>query len=235
MENNLSIVGDIFNNSANGKTILTFSQIVSSIKNQTPIVSRDCTLWLEQGMSEEQVNSLKNLVAEKPIKIHSYFDQWVRCSGKFTHKSKPFNTLIADPIVVEEAHEFESCLLIDERCAELSDHVTGKHIQFMVLVEAARQMGNAVTEKFFSNENMIFLANDLDIKFNGFVYPFDVKIIYRVLESKIKMAGNGRMKVIIELSQMNEIKTSVTINFTILERSFVTSIENSALEKIGAR
>lgn len=48
---------------------------------------------------------------------------------------------------------FESHLMLNDRCAEMSDHVTGQHLQGMILIEAARQMTLAVTEMYFIDSN----------------------------------------------------------------------------------
>lgn len=225
------VVSDVFRNSADNQKVLTFCDVFSKIAMNA---LDNCELLLEQGISEEQTDCLRNLVKNesKSIIITSYFDQYVRCSGKLTHKHKTFNTLISEPVASVDANEFEAVLLIDARCAELSDHVTGKHLQLMLLIEAARQMVNAVTEKFFSDTSMTsmsYLTNHLEIQCNAFVYPFFTKIIYRVLNSKIKMDGNGKMKIIVDFIQDNTVKSSVIFSFMILENKFVTSIEENAI------
>src|SRR5690606_2305831 len=103
----------------------------------------------------------------------------------------------------------------------------------MVLVEASRQMVNAVTEKYFSNSEMIYLANEIKNKFSSFVYPFYTKLIYRVVSSNMKAAGNGKMKVIIEFVQAEELKGEILFEFTILQRSFVTYMENKAIASMA--
>lgn len=232
-----SVVSDVFKNSADNQKVLVISDVFSRIKDN---LLDNCELILEQGISEDQANSLKNLVnnTSRNILVNSYFDQYVRCSGKLTHKHKAFNTLISEPLASINTDKFESVLLIDERCAELNDHVTGKHIQLMVLIEAARQMVNAVTEKFFSGISiapMSYLANHLEVQCNEFIYPFFTKMIYRVLESKIKMDGNGKMKIIVEFFQENTVKSSVIFSFTILESQFVSTIEKNAIAHRGEK
>lgn len=222
----IKVVGNKFKNIANGESIVIYNDFIDKLANNS--IQDD--VMFEQGVNEREV-----IVAEEMadnINLNSYFDKTVRCPKNLTHKSKEYNTLISEPVKAASGYEFNSYLLIDDDCAELSDHVTGKHIQFMVLVEAARQMVNAVTEKYLSNSKMIFLASDLNLKFFKFVYPFETKMSYRVLESKMKAVGNGKMSVLIDFIQASEVRCSIKFDFTILERSFVSKIEDSGLKEL---
>lgn len=223
----IRVISDKFKNLADNNAILTFTQIQESNKT----IDSPKMISLEQGLSEEQTKILKSTLKtnENIIGVKSYFDQYKRCDSAYTHKAVEYNTLISDPVQESDSH-YLSLLMVDERCAELSDHVTGKHLQFMVLIEAARQMVNAVTEKYYSNSSKIFLANDLDIQFKEFVYPFETKIKYEVEMSKVLDGGNGKMKAKIDFVQNDKIKCSVFFTFTILCRNFVDTIEQSAIK-----
>ena len=175
---------------------------------------------LGQGISEDQ-----SAIFEEKL---SYFDEHERCPGHLTHKVKYQNTLISDPKKIDEDY-YRSLLMIDEDCAELSDHVTGKHIQFMVLIEAARQMVNAVTEKYYSDRSKIFLAKNIGVQFSNFVYPFKTEMNYKVLDKKIKIGGNREMSVEIEFVQWGKSVSKFNMTFTILSRDFVTELENKSI------
>ena len=233
MNETIYVVGDKFKNVANGKNTIIFTDIIDLIL--TDEIACD-VLSIEQGISEWQVGYIKSLLSysseQAHIKVVSYFDKNKRCSEALTHKHYRKNILISDPLETEQEEAYESLLMVDENCAELSDHVTGKHLQFMVLVEAARQMVNAITEKFYANTSMIYLANDLDVKFSSFVYPFATQMRYRVISKKMKAAGNGKMTAVIEFIQNGEVKSAIEFAFTILERNFVTQLEDSALKQV---
>lgn len=64
-----------------------------------------------------------------------------------THKNKAENVLISEVSQIDVA-SYQCHLLIDDGCAEMADHVTGQHVQGMVLLEACRQMVNSVSERF---------------------------------------------------------------------------------------
>jgi hypothetical protein len=194
-------------------------------------------LFLEQGISEQQYIDIKEYIKKTPtykyIEIISYFDEYSRCSNKLTHKFKSCNTLISEPIQKSD-EVFTSLLMIDECCAELSDHITGNHIQFMVLIESARQMVNAVTEKYYSSNAKIYLANKIDTEFVNFVYPFQTKLIYKINEKKMKIDGNGKMSIEIKFMQGSSVACIFNMQFTIMDRKFITSIENTSIKSLSS-
>lgn len=225
----LYVVADVFKNIADNSKIFAFNDILHKLEKDE---LENATLSFEQGISEAKVDEFKkNLKNKNTIQVESYFDDAKRCSGQLTHKVKAHNTLISEPTKLD-GEKYNCLLMIDENCAELSDHVTGKHIQFMVLVEAARQMVNAVTEKFYSDNTMIFLANNLCVKFEKFVYPFRTEMIYEVISKKMKMDGNGKMTIDVSFVQQDQIAAILTMDFTIIDRKFVTKIEENSLKSI---
>ncbi len=226
----IHVVSDVFKNLADYENIFTYSSAVDLINAAT---LTNTQLVIGQGIYEEQALNLQNSIDNLPAKsvtVMSHFDNYYRCDSTFTHKAKEFNTIISTPRKMQE-NQYESQLMIHEDCAELSDHVTGKHVQFMVLIEAARQMVNAVTEIYYSDKTKIYLANKLNITFAEFVYPFETKLVYAVKDSKIKVGGDGRMEVEIDFVQSGKTKCSVNFTFTILNRAFVENIETGSLKK----
>ncbi len=226
----IHIVANSFKGTADKENILTYDSVLNLVKRKK---LDNVTLYIEQGINEESIMLLRQYLkkyGKNEVDVKTYFDGEVRCNKELTHKHKQKNISISEPKRVGE-ELYESLLMLDEHCAELSDHVTGKHLQFMLLVEAARQMVNAVTEKYYSNSAMVYLANDLNIKFNSFTYPLKTVLRYKVVEKKVKSEGNGRVTASIEFVQGSNVTCSLEFKFTILNRSFVTGIENSGLSK----
>ena len=186
---NYIIVGNRFSAISNQTQILTYTELLESIHHGT---IKNGRLNIEQGISEEQVSWLKRLIQKyhlnNAISITSYFDEFERCPHLFNHKARHFNTLISTPREIDRLH-FYSVLMIDDRCAEMSDHVTGSHIQMMLLVEAARQMVLATTEKFFIESTfrgkLSFIANSVESTFTQFVFPFFTEVHCHVMKQRI--------------------------------------------------
>ncbi|HDR9157341.1 TPA: hypothetical protein QDB05_003864 [Burkholderia vietnamiensis] len=227
-EKMLYVVGNRFGELANGDTIVSIDDAIERCRSGRIDASR---LSLQQGVSEQQHEALLDVLnGRHDIRLASYFDEYRRCSGELTHKAKKENTLISDPQSMADGHSYTSILMIDDACAELSDHVTGKHVQFMVLIEAARQMGNAVTQKFHSTGTKIYLAEEIRVNFATFVYPFETRIECRVTRRDLRATGDGKMALEIGFVQQGKTACQLSLAFTVLDRKFVTALEANALK-----
>lgn len=227
-EKTLYVVGNRFAEIADGDAIVSFDDALERCRSGRIDASR---ISLQQGVSERQNQMLQAALAgNEHVRLVSYFDEYRRCNGELTHKAKPENTLISDPQTVADDNSYAGILMIDDACAELSDHVTGKHVQFMVLIEAARQMGNAVTQKFHSTTEKIYLAEEIRVGFATFVYPFEARIDCRVTRRDLRATGDGKMALEIGFVQLGKIACQLSLAFTVLDRKFVTSLETNALK-----
>jgi hypothetical protein len=70
--------------------------------------------------------------------------------------------------------------MIDENCERMNDHMSGQHMQGMVIMEAARQAMIAVTEMYLLPEKGIdysFISDSLTVSYSNYAFP--VKAIIR--------------------------------------------------------
>lgn len=224
------IVGNIFKNLSDQKLILTVEELIAKLTNNTIHYG---FLNLQQGISENEVYQIKDILKKKNLltafTVSSYFDEATRCQNELTHKSQSFNTLISEPFTTTE-QSYSSLLMIDSRCAEMSDHVTGKHIPMMVLTEAARQMVMAVTEKFFIPEklrgHLSFVANRTELKFTQFVFPFRTEIHCNILKQKV-LAGNNLLNTInVYFLQNQKFVSEIKFDSTVFSKQFLIDKEN---------
>jgi len=224
----IHIVGDAFHNITDSKAIFTTTQFIS---NHSKIKPTD--IYIGQGVSLTKYENIKNIIInnndQHPL-IHSTFDDYVKCDKELTHKHKIENILISTPTTINK-DKYKSVLMIDDDCIELSDHVTGQHLQFMLLIEAARQMANAVTQKFYSSSFHIYLLNKLEANFEGFIYPFHTVLECTLLNKDLKIDGNGRMSMTINFIQKNKIPSSISFQYTVMEKNFVRKLEELGIEK----
>ena len=175
MSEKIYIVGDSFSAMTNFPEISTYSEFI----NQDNLHSAGKTVYACQGIDEDKLLKLKeyNLnIVEKITK---------RVGTEIVHKHKKANVLITEPVKHSDT-TYEAFLIINENCAEMSDHVTGKHLQGLLLIEAARQMFMAVTELYDLSEEQrgsySYVLSNLDISFSAFLFPFDVSIKLEVLD-----------------------------------------------------
>lgn len=222
------VFGNKFDELSDGDARLSFDEALERVQSHRLEAAH---ISLQQGVSESQHQALKQALAGRPeVQLTSYFDTHQRCDGNLTHKAKVCNTLISEPKLVAETSTYRSLLMIDDACAELSDHVTGKHIQFMVLIEAARQMANAVTQKFYSTDAKIYLAEDLHVRFNSFVYPAEVHLECSVTRLDLRATGDGKMAISVDIVQNGKTACQLSLAFSVLDRKFIAALEANALK-----
>jgi hypothetical protein len=108
-------------------------------------------------------------------------------AGALTHKHESRNVMISVPERAAGPEAFESLLMLDEACAEMSDHMTGQHLQGMVLIEAARQMFIAVAERFYARSTRprsYFVISRFQTEFHSFAFPIHTLVQLRVISQK---------------------------------------------------
>lgn len=229
-QKNYFIVGNRFSAISNHVHILTYAELLTHIHDGKIGNAR---LNIEQGVSEEPVNWLRRFIKKyypnNMLSIVSYFEKFERCSNLLSHKTLDYNTLISTPQEINHSH-FYSVLMIDDRCSEMSDHVTGQHVQMMLLVEAARQMVLSVTEKFFIasdlRSTLSFVANGVESTFSQFIFPFFTEVHAHVLNQRV-LAGNNMTNLIrVDFIQNQTVCAEIKFNSSVLEKNFLTEKEN---------
>jgi hypothetical protein len=157
-----------------------------------------------------------------------------KSTSRLTHKHKEQNVMISEPIF-KGKDEYECLLMLDDYCAEMSDHVTGQHIQGMILIEAARQMVIAVTEEFFITDDnkgkLNFVTHRIDTVFNHFIFPLPVTIHFKIIEMKISRNNNLSCTAKISFSQDNVIATEIVFKYSALDFKFIADKESEMADK----
>lgn len=228
------IVGDKFSHFANDDNVITISKFIQLIKSNIFNKKLSGEYFLGQGISNKEEDVIKELInnynPNNLIKVHFYSR---KANKAITHKKNPSNVMISTPVFISN-NLYISDLCIDDECAEMSDHVTGCHIQGMILIEAARQMMLSVSEIFFLDETqkMYFILHDINTVFKGFIFPINVQILYKVVESKKKASGAFYSLVAVEFHQANELKTIVNIGFTAYSKDFMEKKEKILANKV---
>ncbi|GAB6263548.1 hypothetical protein L4174_023325 [Photobacterium sp. CCB-ST2H9] len=214
-----TIVGDKLTNYNAFPQCITYSEMIEFIDKGNFL---DSYYQIGQGLSEESISFLiakferhggSHLLVNGRDKLFSY------ASRKETHKYKKENILITSPERVDEYH-YHLNLVMDERGELLQDHLTGYHIQGMVLIEAARQAFLAVTEKFFYSDELpsshYFVINSMNTSYQAFVFAVDTEIKYSIIEHANK-PGRDFYSVKIEFFQNETVCTTVDVEFTVFE------------------
>ena len=108
------------------------------------------------------------------------------------HKTKECNVMVCVPKIIGEG-VFESYLVVDENCAEMSDHQSGEHVQGALLIEAGRQMFMACATSYELDPEasrkmgvMKFALSEMKITFHNFVFPIETRIELHFLGAKTR-------------------------------------------------
>lgn len=234
------IIGNRFVNFSDNKIVLTVDQFfhmakLVQYKNQF----FGYRLRAGQGLTDQDDQAIVRFIKENKLEDkfvcgHSLFPS-LRASKDITHKHQDKNTVISNPIKLSEEC-YESYLMVDENCAEVSDHLTGQHIQGAVLMEAARQMTLAVTEKFFIEDDyrnqVSFISNSVQTNFHHYVFPLEIKIRYEIKKRRGFVKQNSQFVVLVTFLQNDNPVSEVTYDFSVLNKAYIYKKEQEAAQSV---
>lgn len=223
----LYLVGNRFVDFACNEMVLTVNQFFNWAKSMS-LVARENNYVLHAGQG---ITDQDNQKIVEFIRRNKLYNQFIcsdslfpsgRAARYMTHKHQDKNTIISEPTKLSEIC-YESYLMIDENCADLSDHLTGQHIQGAVLMEAARQMTLAVTEKYFIADEyrnqVSFVSNAVQTKFYAYAFPLEIKIRYEIKKQRGLKKQNSQFMVLVTFLQNEEPVSEVTYDFSVLNKS----------------
>lgn len=227
MYNNIIyIVGDKFSAFTEFQNVFTYSEIVKKIlKNETEI--KNVFFVVGQGVNQEEKIKLEKLTKkhEAGFILNAYQKP---AASSLTHKHKSENIIISDPLMLVQNKLYRSYLLIDDNCAEMNDHVTGLHVQGMIITEAARQMVLAVGEKFILNSdergNFYCVLSNLSSQFLNFAFPVDLEIEHEIIEIK-NLNRRYDVKTKTSFIQNQSIAAIVNIDYVFSEKEIMKNLE----------
>ena len=227
------VVGDKFQAFSKNPNVMSISALEKRITELNSTDLFDCIykIYIGQGIDFNRVALLrKSISAQNLEKIYQVkMADHFKASQLTTHKYKLENIMISDPEQCE-AGKFSSILMLDDNCAEMSDHVTGQHLQGMVLIEAARQMTLAVTEKFYLNKDvrtkMSFVTDSLSTSFKSYLFPLEVELVCSI-NHITGHHNNKKFIATLNFIQNGKICTEVKYNFTVFTLGFVVQENNN--------
>ncbi len=236
----LYVVGERFSHFANNETVLTVKQLMNLLDSyKADNIYQIYDLYAGQGLTDENDKFIGKLIGKLGLQPYFHCEESLlpakRADSYMTHKNKSKNTMISEPLQLSD-NQYESYLMIDENCAEASDHLTGQHIQGAVLMEAARQMTLAVTEKFFIKEEfrdkVSFVSKSVRTNFFNYAFPLEVKIHYEIKKRRGLVSQNTRFVVLVTFYQNNEAVSEVTYDFSTLSKNYIRHKEKEAARSV---
>jgi hypothetical protein len=222
----IHVVGDRFIHfTQDNANVLTITQLEERLVRGE--LGQEMRIMIGQGIQHERIQRIQALCSypEYASRISFYPSPDIRrAEPRLTHKRLPCNVMITLPQKISE-DLYKAYLLVDEECAEMSDHLTGQHMQGMVLAEAGRQMVIAVTEQFvIKNEpgqTSFLVINTFDVAFHSFAFPVVTEIECRFSDTRLGKRGTMLSGAEIRFIQGGECVMSGAAKFSAYDSSFM--------------
>jgi len=238
------VVGDKFNDYAEGKNAITASELLKSIKNSSSTSCLKGHFVLGQGVNYQiaqdiidSYNTMSDVIDN--VDISDIHKATLSERNKLAHKVKPCNVIIGLVKKISEDN-FELPLLVDDNCELLQDHQTGQHIQGIMIIEAFRQAIVAVTEEFYPinrGKKSTLVVSSINTYYNNFLFPLPTTITFNVIK---KQATNNKQTItaLLEARQNGEVCAYTECEYTVCPSSIMkraeikmaTSVTNDYLE-----
>ncbi|AZZ99640.1 hypothetical protein ELR70_22750 [Pseudoalteromonas sp. R3] len=221
------LVGNKFTNFAQNPGVTTYEQARTMLETNDEQLSTT-QFVLGQGICADAYQALLNLAEEKGMAAAFATPSFNKLNKQETHKHQKRNGMLGEPQQIED-NLYRLPIYIDDACDEMGDHVTGHHIQGMVLTESARQAFLAITERYFlaDAEKSYFVINSLDSEYLSFAFPLPLELEYRILSFTDKGRGTLCFDVEMTLSQNGQDCARVKTKFSTYPEKFLSRKEGS--------
>jgi len=221
-----------------GNRFEDFAEASGAISAQTAldrlIAGSTDDMVIGQGVNDRDADVIAILGAAVGRRVERGAVDPQRAGRAICHKHLPENQLISSPRWVEE-NVFEADMLVDDRNEILSDHLTGCHLQGMLLIEATRQMFIAVAETQYEHlgvpQNGYVVFDRITTKFEQFAFPIPTRIRQTVSETEKVKEDRVRFASTIEIFQPQGCVATSDVSYTIFEAASLGSKEKKLAAK----
>ncbi len=229
-ENAIYVVGDRFRKFCVNERVYPLTEFMRILERDSEQL-RGVMIRPGQGLSSNSLKMIREAMQLRGIASAAQFEATGLefLDRKYVHKQRDHNVMITRPERRSE-NEFCAALLIDERCAEISDHMTGQHIQGMVLTEAARQMFMAVTETYILPDELVgkvaYIFNRIEMEFISFIFPLPIELTYVIHEQRPRRTSCISFVAEVSFRQNGLLGTRSRLEFTTYEAEYIFSVED---------
>lgn len=224
------IIGDKFYEFSKSDHVISFSEFFKKME-QDSLINNKQVYYFGQGLSDYEKSVVRLCCEKKNIPI---FNGGQSAESALTHKLKQENIMITEPSRIGN-NNYQCYLVINDDCAEMSDHVTGRHIQGMVLIEAARQMMLAVSEKYVLEKEgqgkAYCILNNIITRFKQFVFPIEVVMNQMITNVQFLRNGVYSVKCVTQFIQSNQVATEIEIEYKLYDKNAMARREEEIAEK----
>lgn len=239
----LIVIPKAFKQFLENPNLLPYDKLLSLLHREDAIAAELAgrKLIAGQGLDDMQVDHAWYLGTSRGL-VHEFAHWRTARKGRYAnqalcHKHRPENILISDP-KLEPNGSYVAELLLHERNELMLNHLTGQHIQGMVLTEACRQMFLAVTErycldKYLANKRY-FVINSMNIRYQAFAFPLPAQIRYRIIEQQQLKPERIFIHADMDVFQAEQVVAGMEVKFTVFDDTYISQRERKlAAEAVG--
>lgn len=218
------VVGDIYLKFCEGTNAITATEAVEILSSEL-FADEFEELILGQGLSISSIEMLTVLARVQKIKCTNRFENINNIV--LTHKTETKNIIISAPEKLT-LWKYKFDLLIDDSVDRLSDHVTGRHIGGMLLMEAARQGVVSVLEIEYPKRNGTswgYVLERFNTKYHRYAFPVPTEIIIEAEKNNQVSESQHEVSLIILISQSGFVVSSMEMEVRLFSDRVLSKIE----------
>ncbi|MCY4045091.1 MAG: AfsA-related hotdog domain-containing protein [Cellvibrionales bacterium] len=178
--NTYIIIGNDYESFSDNVNILTSTEMFVRMNKQHDWPRKIDSIHFGQGVNTHDREILTKELLNRNVDVATQFES---PPLELTHKVSDENVLISAPEKLED-HHYRFDLIITDKVDRLSDHVTGKHVGAMLLMEAARQATIVALESNYPDESYGLTVRHFDSSFSHFLFPLPSNLDVKILEKE---------------------------------------------------
>lgn len=232
------VIAEDFNKFVTKPGVLAYGALLHHLRNNRVDALRGKTLVAAQGLSDMQIDHAYclgiSLGLSQEFACWNELNRSARAGHALSHKHRDENVLISVPRKIDATH-FEADLMIDARGELMLDHLTGLHVQGMVLTEACRQMFIATTEAHClaadAPSKRYFVINEMNMRFLQFAFPLPATIRYQVLDLQQPRPDRMTVAADMEVWQNGRAVAGMAVKFGVFDDAYLAPRENQLADQ----
>lgn len=218
------IVGDDYKSFAQQDGVFTVSAFYQNMLDNQQWPEQSTHIILGQGIGYNDRDFIASALHKRGVENFHEIPQLA--SLQDTHKRTNENVMITEPRKLGKLlYEFD--LTITDKVDRLSDHVTGKHVGAMLVMEAARQATIVVLEEAYckpSGEKFSLVLDKFESKFEAYLFPLPTTLTTSIYEIKVSPKNVCVIVTSVVKQGVNEIAT-ISLDVTLCSAQTLDKIE----------
>lgn len=227
------VVADAFTRFADKLSLRRYSDLLAALRQGQATELRGKRFVAGQGLDDPHIDHLYCLALSKGLDAEfRHWRQWrsrPMVAMAACHKHRAENVLITEPQCIEPGL-YLADLVLQARNELMQDHLTGEHIQGMVLAEACRQMFLAVTElhglQDFTPAARYFVIHEMAIRYLAFAFPLPAQVRYCLRRQEQVRPDRLAIEADIEVWQCEQVAAEMRVSFEVFDGAILAARES---------